>query len=393
MLRGTVAFLVLVMFAVLGAGLRDVLVRRGLRAPAMEGISFLAVGLALGSRGLGLFPEDMLAGLRVVVLFGLAWIGLVFGVQVELRIISRLARWHRWIGLATPVALGIPVAAGALILDLSPALALGLAAVAMASSPSSLEGLARGRQSRDRGALRLLKLVMAFAGIPAVTFFAAATALGSPLAVGEGGSVPEWHLTLFIVAIGVLVGYAMVVLVRGVREHIRLLTLACGTMCLVAGASAVLGLNALPAAACAGAVLVNRCVFPHRMLRVAHSLERPMLVALLVLVGASWGGASFSWAAFGLMTAVRAAAAAAAGEMLGRVARVRGPRVGTTGLGLGLLPQGELALGLLVAIVTFFADAGGILEGVVAAIVVNNAVGQWWMRRRLFVGSDEGSEA
>ena len=77
----------------------------------MEGLSFLVVGFVLGERGLGLLPDDLLQSMRVVVLFGLAWIGFVFGVQVELRIIRRLAGWHRWVGWLTPVALGLPVLA------------------------------------------------------------------------------------------------------------------------------------------------------------------------------------------------------------------------------------------------------------------------------------------
>ena len=110
MLRGTLAFLVLVACAVVGAELRSVLARRGVRAPGIEGMGFLAVGFLLGGRALGLFPDDLVAALRVVVLFGLAWIGLVFGLQAELRIIRRLAPWHRWLGGLTPVAIGLPVA-------------------------------------------------------------------------------------------------------------------------------------------------------------------------------------------------------------------------------------------------------------------------------------------
>jgi len=386
MLRGTLAFLVLVAFAVLGAELRNVLARRGLREPAMEGVSFLVVGLALGGRGFGLFPDDLLVSMRVVVLFGLAWIGLVFGVQVELRIIRRLVPWQRWAGWLTPTAVGFSVVLGALVAGLSPALSLGLGAVAMAASPSPLEGLTRGRLVQDRGAIRLLKLVMAFAGLPAMIVFAVAAALASPLAEA-GGEVPAWQLVIVTAAVGALVGYALVVLVRGVQEHIRLLTLAGGAMCLVAGATGVLGLSALPAAACAGAVLVNRCFFPSRMLRVAHSLERPMLVALLVLVGASWQGASFSLVAFVLLTVVRAIAAWVSGEVLQKIARSRHVTSQTGGLGFGLLPQGELALGLLVAIVSFFPETAGILEAVVAAIVVNNLIGGWWLRRRL-AGAD-----
>lgn len=384
MLRGTVAFLVLVTCAVVGVELRNALARRGLRAPAMEGVSFLAVGFALGGGGLGLFPNDLLSSLRVVVLFGLAWIGFVFGAQIELRIIRRLAPWYRWVGWLTPAVLGLPVVMGGLVAGLSPALAVGLGALAMAVSPSLLEGLARGRQVRDHRAVRLLKLVMAFAGLPAVAAFGLATVFASPLAAVGGGDIPAWQLVVVMVAVGAVVGYALVVLVRGVREHIELLTLTAGAMCLVAGATAVVGLSAVPAAACAGAVLVNRSVFPHRMLRVAHSLERPMLVALLVLVGASWRGASFSLTTFVLLTVVRAIGAAIAGEVLQRSARRRREVVASPALGFGLLSQGELALGLLVAIVSFFPESEGVLEAVVAAILVNNLFAGWWMRRRLF---------
>lgn len=383
MLRGTIAFLALVAFAVIGAEVRTMLARRGLREPTMEGISFLVVGLALGSRGLGLFPEDLLASLRVVVLFGLAWIGLVFGVQIELRIIRRLAPWYRWVGWLTPAAIGFPVAVAAVVAGLSPALALGLGAMAMAISPSPLEGLIRGQVLHGRGVVRLLKLVMAFAGLPAVALFAVATALASPLAAAKGGAMPAWELVVVTAAVGLLVGYALVVLVRGVQEQIQLLTLTGGAMCLVAGATAVLGLGALPAAACAGAVVVNRSVFPQGMLRVSHSLERPVLVALLVLVGASWSGASFSVAAFVVMTVVRTVVAWCVGEILTRMAMRRQTREFPKWLGFGLLPQGELALGLLVAIVVFFPDSGGILEAVVAAVIVNNFVARWWMRKRL----------
>lgn len=393
MLQGTLAFLVLVAFAVLGTELREAFSRRGLRAPAMEGVVFLAVGFALGGRGLGLFPADVLANLRVVVLFGLGWIGLVFGLQIDLRILRRLSVRHHSLGLVTPLFLGIPVAVGGLALGLSSALSWGLAAVAMASSPSFLEALARERRVRDRDAMGVLKLVMAFAGIPAVLIFTLAAAVASPLGDPLGGALPAWQLVFLTMAVGVVVGFALVVLVRGVHTHIQLLTLAVGTVCLIAGATSVLGLSALPAAAFAGAVLVNRAVFPHRMLRVAHWLERPMLVALLVLVGASWGGARFALPVFLLLSVVRMAGAVAAGVFVGWSTRHPNVIRRRSGIGWGLLPQGELALGLLVAIVSCFPPQPGVLEAVLAALIVNNLVGGWWMRSRLTSGDGRETTA
>jgi hypothetical protein len=196
-----------------------------------------------------------------------------------------------------------------------------------------------------------------------------------------------------VVAIGVAVGYALVVLVRGIREPVQLLTLTIGGMCTIAGATAAVGVNALPAAACAGAVVVNRAVFPHGMLRVAHSLARPLLVALLVLVGASWRGASFSWPVFALMTVGRAVVLLAVGAVVARVARTAGSGRLSRDLGLGLLPQGELALGLLVAVVAFAPSSTGFLEAVVVAVVVNNLAGARWIANRLAAADPPGASA
>ncbi len=388
MLRGTFAFLALVAFAVVAAEIRAALARRGWRAPAMEGVSFLAVGVALGGHGLGLFPEDLLANLRVVVLFGLAWIGLVFGVQADFRVIRRLGPRPRWIGMLTPLLIGLPVALGAALWGLSAEISLALAAMAMASSPKQLESLVRGRAVEDRGGIRLLKLEMAFAGIPAVALFAVAAALASPLTNASAHRVAATDLILVFLGVGILVGYALVVLVRGVHESVQLLTLALGGMCVVAGATAVLGVSALPAAACAGAVVVNRTVFPHRFLRVAHSLERPVLVALLVLVGASWFGGSISISVFVLLTVVRMAAAWGAGWFLALASPSSAAGTGPSNYGIGLISQGELALGLLVAVVSFFPVVDGILEAVVAALIVNNVVCGLWLRRRLLSATD-----
>jgi hypothetical protein len=388
MLRGSFAFLVLVVCAVVGAELREALAKRGLRAPAMEGLSFLLVGVALGGHGLGLFPEDLLAGLRVVVLVGLAWIGLVLGVQMDLRVIRRVARRLRWIAILTPLCIGGPVALAGQWMGLEIEIALAASSLAMASSPSMLESLIRSGQSRSYEAVRWLKLVMAFTGIPSVVVFAVAAAIASPLTGSAANPLLPWELILVLTAVGTLVGYALVVLVRGVTDHMQLLTLTIGGMCVIAGLTAVVGLSALPAAVCAGVVVVNRSVFPHRLLRVVHSLERPMVVALLVVVGASWLGGIFSWQVFVVLTVVRAGASLAAGWFV--MVFSRRPRV-ERDLGLGLVPQGELAFGLLVAVVSFFPSADRFLEAAVAAVVCNNLAGGLWLRRRLAPAAGVGA--
>ena len=390
MLQGTVAFLVLVLFALVGSELRGLLARRGLQAPAMEGLSFLVVGVALGEHGLGLFADDVLASLRVVVLLGLAWIGLVFGLQIEWRVIRQLRPWHRVVGWTVPLCLGVAVWAGSAALRLEPSIAIALAGIAMAGAPSTIESIARGRSPTDRSALRLIKLVTAYSGLPAVVVFGIASALGSPVARPGTGGLPWWQIAVMITGFGFIAGYLVLTLVRGVSDRMSILTMVTGAMSGVAGASALLGASGLPAAAVAGAVIINRGTLPHRMLRVAHALERPLLVALLVLVGASWGGPSFAWPVLGVMVVGRWFGAVVGGSLLEAVARRRRAGTGAPAIWLGLLPQGELALGLVVALVGFVPGTEGVLEAVVAAIVVHQLVGQWWLRRVLLPRRVEG---
>jgi hypothetical protein len=339
---------------------------------------------------LGLFPPDVLITLRVVVLLGLAWIGLVFGLQIELRVLRHLRPWHRRVGLLVPLSIGTAVALCGLVADLPPWLALSLAGVAMAPAPNTLEGVVRGRVPADRSAYRLFKLVAAFAGLPAVAVFGVASAWSSPLSGVAHGLAP-WQLVLLVVGIGVVAGYLSLVLVRGVRQPVEIVTLLIGTMAGLAGATALLGVSALPAATCSGAVLINRAALPHRILRVSHSIERPLVIALLVLVGASWSGVAFSWRIFTVMCLGRLAGAMIGGRVLANRADRWGVRVAVRGLGFGLLPQGELAIGLLVALVGFSAGSEGVLEAVVAAMVLHQLIGRWWLGHHLVRPADGAS--
>jgi hypothetical protein len=383
-LQPPLIFVLLVAVSVAGAEGQRRLAGRGLRLPAVEGPLWIAVGWALGNPAVGLFPDDVLEVLRVVVLVGLAWIGLVFGMQIDRAVLRRLETWHRRVGLGAPLVVGILLLAAAALLDLPKELALGLAAVGLVCSPATLDAAARTGRPTDRAAFRLLRMVAAFSGIPAVLAFGAATVLWGPLSNLSGGVVPWWHLAAAMAGIGLLAGYSIVVLVRGLNDTIGQLTVLVGCAALIAGAAAVLGISPLPPAVVAGTVVVNRAVFPHRLLRVTHTFERPLLIAMLVLVGASITGLSFSWMVFVLLTLVRFAAVLVGGRWLRDVAARHGHHIAVRWLGTGWLTQGALALGLTVALLGVFEGHHGVLEAIAAAMIVNQIVAQLFARRLFF---------
>ncbi len=383
MLRGTLAFVVLVAFALVGWEVRRWLARRGVAAPGLEGLSFVVVGVIMGPAAVGIFAADVFLQLRAVVLLGLAWIGLLVGLQVDLNVIRRLSPWHRHVGLALPLLPGAAVGGSALLLGADPFLAAAAAAFAMVSSPGPLAALARSVRPRDRSAQRLLRLVMSFSSLPAiVTFGLAVLILGPPPPLGAGAT-GRLQAVAVTVGLGILLGYAAIVLLRGEREGTNILTVLAGIMAMLAGAAALVGSDPLLLATLAGTVVMGRCAFPHRILQAAHGLETPMLVALLVLVGAAWQWSGMSWSALAVVTVVRAGGALVAGALLARVAARHGVRLHSPRIGLGLLPQGPVAVGVLAGFLSHRPLPPGVLSAVLLGLVVNELAGHVWSRRTL----------
>jgi len=393
-LKGPLALVVLVALALAGAEIRRRLRARGVGAPALESFLFVGIGIGLGSLGLGMFPDTVVLTLRPVVLLGVTWIGLVVGLQLDFRVLGRLQAWHRWVGLGVPAAAGAVVAAGSLLAGHPPHEVVLLAAVAMLASPRVVLLLARTAAPSDRAAMRLLKLVMALSSIPAVVLFGAATGLagagGGSLTQALGGG----ERLLLMVGLAVVLGYATIVLLAGERTLVHILAVLIGVTALSAGAALLLGGEPMLMAMIAGAVVMNRCRFPHRILRAAHGLEMPMLVALLVLLGAWWRAEAFPWTVLLLLVVVRGAALLALGWATASMARRRGVAVHRSDLGAGLLPQGPLTLAILIASVAHGQTAPAIGEAVFAAMLANHLLGWLWTRRVLFkkAGATGGEE-
>jgi len=385
MLRAPLALILIVGCSLLGTEVQRRLQARGIRLPVIEGVFWILLGVGLGSRGLGLLPGDILLRLHPVVLLALAWVGLVFGMQVEFRVIRRLEGWHRALGLLFPLITGAMVGLACLQFGTGVLTAAGLGAVAMLSAPEGLDALSRSRRPLNRGAVRFLRLLSAFSGIPAIVAFGLASVLFSPVSSLAGGHLPWVTVLVEIGGVGLLAGYALLAMARGQAEPLANITILIGITALIAGATSIMGISPLPAAALAGAIVINRCIFPHRLLKAAHLFERPLLIALMVLVGAAVKALSFSWWVFVILALLRSLSLIGSGWVLSEMLQRRGLSPRTPGLGIGLFPQGALSLGLLLALMSVAHPPPGFLEAAAAAMILNQVVGEFWLRRRLFV--------
>ncbi len=388
MMPGTLAFVFLVLLALLGTAARRWLGQHERRVPGLQSLVTVLAGVVMGRAGLGLFPENLVELLRPVILLGLAWIGLLIGLQFDLRILRSLEPWQRRAGFLIPMAAGGATGAGALAAGFDGRVALLLAAIATVSSPRLIDHLSRTRPPVDRLAMRLLLLVASLSSAPAVLLFG----VGSTVITSSGETFgPAASLTIGM-GVAVIFGYATILLLHGEREEIHVLALLVGVMALTAGAAVLTGAEPMLMAAITGAVIANRSRFPHRILRAAHAIETPMLTAILLLLGAWWRPCLPSLAGLLLLVLVRDAAVLGGGRVLEGLAGRRHVVVEARLMGTGLLPQGPLALAFLMASVQMGHGTPALAGGVFAALVFNHLAGGFWTRRVLFRLSEPAGE-
>jgi hypothetical protein len=292
--RVVIALSVAAALAVLGAHphVRRWERRFGLTVLASSGFPFLILGLLF--RELGVLTADVLTDLRPLFEFGLGWIGLTIGTNLNLRRLERLPP------SATPVialATLLPILFTAVACSLT-LLWLGvvpgkgltrdaliLMACAAVSAPANLELLLR----RWKSSMQLILEMTRIDQLAALALFGFVAIVFRP-----DRTVTLWHLPrsgwfLMTLGLGALLGVVLFLLVRNVRDETEELALLLGGVALAAGMAGYLALAVSVVCALAGAVMIN---FPvnrgERIVRTLREVERPMYFLFLFIVGAAW---------------------------------------------------------------------------------------------------------
>jgi len=347
-----------------------------LRIPEVSG--YIVAGVVLGPSVLGWVSAQNLAALEILseVALGLILfsIGTVFEVSRFRRVgtvVLRLTLWES--ALAALI-----VIAGMLTLGLRWQTALLLGAIAMATAPAST--LMVIRESDSEGpltdnllsiiALNNIYCIIAYSLVAAAIELASGLrASASPLGTLYGALYPlVWQL-LGSVALGFLVGLLLAKWASNVTETGETLILLGGSILFCVGAARVLELSPLIASMAVGATMVN---LTHRSQPLFESLQKadpPFYAIFFVLAGADLDlSLVASLGPAGLLYLV----GRAGGKLLG--ARVGARRLGLQRsvqqyLGLALMAQAGLAVGLTIAAERRFPDFAPEVTTIVLASV------------------------
>ena len=360
-----------------------------LKFPRITG--YIIIGILLSPSLLNVISAATIENLDIITNIALGIIAFLIGGSLHLETLRKLERSIAWI---TPFeSLSAWLLVTLLLAFLFPLfltipnttwsqtyfpMALIIGAISCATAPAAT--IAVINEYKAKGSLTTTLLaVVALDDAIAVVAFAIALGICQPLVNGGSISfyqmlgVPFLHIAEAI-AIGILFGFALIYIAKLVRMRELLLVIVFGMIMLCIGVTELLGVSAILANMVVGFVVVN-AVKENEMFLVLEGIEDVIFAMFFVLAGLHFD-----------LSVIKVAGILALLIVLARYfGKYFGARAGATishasgevkkYLGLALLPQAGVALGLALLAKRAFPTFGAImLNAVLASVIINELV-------------------
>jgi hypothetical protein len=338
------------------------------------GLPFLLLGAVFHLDTIGILTDKVLYDLRPAFEFGLGWVGFVVGMRFEVRRLDRLPAGLGPAIVAQAIApmLVVGLAGGGFLylvgLSLDRALwlySLLLAACAAASAPVSLAGLvfSYGKKVAD-----LIEEITALDEVAALAVLALLAFIERPH-VQTTWVLPVSAWFLLSLGLGTLLGVLVYLLVRGAKNEAEEICFLLGGVALSAGVAGYLSLSIPVTCALAGALLTNLPLADRAGLdALLTSVERPLYLIFLLVVGASWYPWDWQGWALGLLFVL----ARWIGKLIGSFwAKRVGPAdlPPTYALTVALFPQSPIAIVVIVSAAGFFPLDPVVMHWIIHAVL------------------------
>ncbi|MEE8577778.1 MAG: cation:proton antiporter [candidate division Zixibacteria bacterium] len=355
--------------AVMLLGLAGGKLARLARLPKVTG--YLVIGIIIGPSVLGLISLEVVASLSLVNDIALGLIMFAIGGVFEIHHIRRVGQKIFWLTLAQSLAVVGLVGGGVYLagMDSYPSLVLGMIAIATAPAATLLVIREFGAQGEFTDTLIT---VTATTNIVCILGFEFALAVGG-IAVGENWVNallrPLFELGGSLV-IGLVVGFIISKWEEHVEDQAELLMIIVAGIMLTVGLAMTLNLQPLFATLILGAITTNLSMM-HRLVYVEiRQIEQPLYIAFFVLAGASLHLDLIpALGTVGIVFFVMRVVAKIFGTYI--VGRWRGmPKSINRYLGLGMIAQAGVAIGLIDYANRTDPQLGAILTPIVLATVL-----------------------
>lgn len=257
----------------------------------------VAVGWAIGPRGIGLITLEQLTVLQPLIVFCLGWVGVVVGMQAHRQLLKVLPPGAIKVSVIDALLSFVLVTAGVAALLMSwrwPWYAALPGALVLGVSSTGWSAEVRSLKRRGMWSDAPAGFVRAAAGISSLLAVIAYGFVIFNLWFDKGGAVvlaPSLIATIVGLAISLMIGIVMGLLGSWLTHVARndegeFLLVLLGLIAFSAGAAAAIGYAPLFVSMLIGALLVNMSGKPlERLRRVMIDAEQPVAMALMLVVG------------------------------------------------------------------------------------------------------------
>lgn len=329
-----------------------------IKVPSVAG--YVLVGILAGASVLNIFSEEVLRNTEIISSIALGFIAFSIGSEMSLETLKKLGSSVIWISVLEASAAFVLVSIAMYIMIGNFSIALILGAVASATAPAAT--LMVLQESRAKGVLTstLMAVVAIDDGI-ALILYGFASSMAKVTIRHQGFSISA-VLSPFVeiggsILTGIFFGFIMSYIVKKVRSQSEIQILTVGMILIVSGVAAKFHFSELLSNMAFGVTVCNFAPSRHRIFNVVSSVTPPIYCMFFVLAGAhlQLGMIKVIGVIGVVFTLVRIA-----GKLLGAYAGGRisdAPEVVKKYLGLGLLSQIGVAIGLAVVVKKDFPPA------------------------------------
>jgi len=350
---------------------------------------YIIVGILLSPSVLNLISRATIEKLDIITHVTLGIVAYLIGASLRMESIRKLGRSIAWItptqslgawlvvtlalAFIAPNILAVP---GATFMNNYLPMALVAGAIASATAPAVTMAVIREYKARGPFTTTLLAVVALDDAI-AVIAFAIAAGIAQPMVSGSGGislyqmlAVPSLEIAQAI-GVGTALGFLLVYLTKLAKSRALLLSAVLAIIVLGTGIANFLGVSLIMANMAIGFIVANRMVDSEPIM-VIEGIEEVVFNIFFVFSGMHFDGSVMRTA--GILALVLFGVRFAGkyfGTMIG--ARIsRASEEVKKYLGLALVPQAGVALGLALLAQKIFPTLGGILFNVVLTSVIIN---------------------
>ena len=369
----------------------------GIRHLLITGMEYILIGMLLGKLGLNILDPKTIFDLQPFLIFGLCWIGFMFGLQFEIRLLKSLPRYYFSIAfiqslvtflcvfcvIYLAVWLFIP-----LPLPLRLIIALASGSMAACTAQSAVAIINKNYTIKYRNLLDLLRYISGVDGIFALLFFTFGTAALTGLNGGEFSLIEPLGWLFLSAFAGIMPGLILIILSRTRFSPSEYMVFILGTILFCGGLAFQLNAFPLVSGFVCGIITANLCRHRLRALSIVVRSEKTIYIILLIMIGAVLEvDTTFPVFLIGLYFVVRIGGKVAGIYTATRVLRPRYPVPAT--FGLSFIAEGGLAAAIVLDISLLYPDAARILIPVlVFSLFLNELIAPRFILRHL-VGTEK----